>query len=51
MLHKHLQRLEQPVDGDEMLETALGLKSEEEIESDHHVEGTIVRPNFFFFLV
>ena len=41
MLHQHLQRLEQPLDGEEILETAHSLKSEEEIESDHDVEGML----------
>ncbi|POO01841.1 Cactin [Trema orientale] len=37
MLRQHLQRLEQPVDIEEKLETADSLKSEEEKESDHDV--------------
>lgn len=41
MLRKHLERLEQPVDGEERLETAYELKSEEERESDHAVEDSL----------
>lgn len=51
MLRKHLERLEQPVDGEERLETAYELKSEEERESDHAVEGAFLFPFVLFMLL
>ncbi|XP_024022982.1 cactin [Morus notabilis] len=40
MLRQYLHRLEQPVDGEERLETAHDLKYEEERESEHDVEDS-----------